>query len=172
MTMSLDEAVTTVQRFAKQYEAVLTLAAEIDKVKKIDQLSGEANDRRSAKLAELASAEKRFNDLMAKIQTADAELADSKISAAQTKENAKAFAESVVAEARREAESVVSSAHSEASRILAEADARLNEVRMAQDAIARAETLLEADLADKRKELLTLESKIDKARKLVASFVG
>lgn len=172
MTMSLDEAVTTVQRFAKQYEAVLTLAAEIDKVKKIDQLSSEANDRRSAKLAEISDAEKRLNDLKAKIQTAESEFAETKIRAAQASEASKAFADGVVSDARKEAERIVSVANGEAAQILSDADAKLKEVKLAQEAIAKAEVVLDADLDAKRKELAALEGKIDQARRLVASFVG
>lgn len=172
MTMSLDEAVSTVQRFAKQYEAVLTLAAEIDKVKKIDQLSAEANDRRSAKLSEVSDAEKRLNDLQAKIQTAESELADTKIRAAQASETSKAFADGVVNDARKEAERILSAASNEAAQIRSDADAKLKEVKLAQEAISKAGVVLNADLADKRKELAVLESKIDEARRLVASFVG
>lgn len=172
MTMSLDEAVTTVQRFAKQYEAVLTLAAEIDKVKKIDQLSMEANDRRSAKMEEIAAAERRLNELKSKIDTAESELADVNIRAAQAKEASKSFSEDIVANARNEASRIVYAANEDAARIVSEVNARLAEVNAAQDAISRAETILDADLAKKRKELAELEGKIASARKLIARFIS
>lgn len=169
--MKLDEAISTVARLAKQYEAVLVLAAEIDNVKKIEQLTQEAEQRRAARQKDADDAEASVKDALKRYEDAKAAASKAKDEAQLLINDARANAEKVVADAKAEAARVVSEAltrASEVSTIAASekvvADAKIKSLE--EEAAA-----LNAKIADSANELANIEKQLTKARALFKGFM-
>ena len=104
---SLADIVTQVQSQARYFRAVLDLADAVDGVVKLDQLRAEADARLSAKGEEEARAAARLDNIMAQIEGANSKVAQ-----------AKAEADSIVANAMRQAGQIASDAQDSARKIL------------------------------------------------------
>lgn len=169
--MKLDEAVSTVARFAKMFEAVQVLAAEIDKVKKIDALTQEAEQRRALRQKDADEAEAAVADAQKRLEAA-------KASAGQAKDDAQL----IINQTRADAEKLIADAKAEAARVVSEALTRASEVSTiaaSEKAVADAKiksleeeaAALNAKIADSANELANIEKQISKARTLFKGFM-
>lgn len=166
--MTLDEAVSTVARFSKMFEAVQVLAGAVTDVSKIDNLTQEAEQRRAARSAEAIAAETRLNELNRKI---DETIARDQANSGQILAQAQEAATRTLKQAQDEAQAILEQATRMAGEAKAKADAEINPLIAKADA-ARSEY---AELTDKieggRKQLQELEAKIAQARDTISQLM-
>ena len=166
---SLADIVTQVQSQARYFRAVLDLADAVDGVTKLDQLRAEADARLAAKGEEEARAAARLDNIMAQIEGANSKVAQ-----------AKAEADSIVANAMRQAGQIASDAQDSARKILEVAkidadgigrDAR-QAAKDARDGLASLKADSEkaaADLDAMRAELATTSKQLADVKAAIAA---
>jgi hypothetical protein len=166
--MKLDEAVTTVARFAKMFEAVQVLASEIDNVGKVKQLGDEAQARLDGYAEKEAAAKASLDAVNAKVDAAIKREADS---AGKIMADAQAEAARTIEKARFEAQSILDQAGKIAADTRAKANTYADPI-IAQAAKAASDwSDLDAKLTAGKKELQELQAKIDQARETIASLM-
>lgn len=166
--MKLDEAVSTVARFAKMFEAVQVLASEIDKVNKIKQLANEAQ----ARVDDFADKEKAAKaSLDAVNKKVDAAIKREADSAGKIIADAQEEARRTIEKARFEAQSILDQAEKMAATTRANAETYSNPI-ISQAAKAASDwSDLDAKLTEGRKDLKELEDKIEQARDTIAKLM-
>ena len=166
--MTLDEAVSTVARFSKMFEAVQVLAGAVDDAKKIDTLTQEAEQRRASRAADADAAEAKLNDLNKKIDEA---IARDAANAGKLSADAQAEASRTIEKARFEAQSILAQAEKMAADTRAKAQADVDPL-VAKAAQASSDwSDLDGKLTAGRKELQELQAKIDQARDTIAQLM-
>lgn len=166
--MKLDEAVTTVARFAKMFEAVQVLASEIDKVGKIKQLADEAQARLDGFAEKEKAAQASLDAVTAKVDAAIKRESDN---AGKITADAEVAAKRTIEQARFEAQSILTQAERMAADTRTKAQTDVDPL-VAQAAKAAADWAdLDAKLTEGRKELQQLQAKIDQARDTIASLM-
>lgn len=168
MTMTTEETVTTVQKFARQFQAVIDLSDHLDSVNKIKQLGDEAQARldniqseEKAAAERIAAANKKLEDAMARAV----------VSAKQIEEDAKKEAERRKLQAENEAHALIEQATRMAGDMTQKAQ---NDIAPLVDKAesARSEWKdMEQKLINGRKELSDLKQKIDQARETIAQLM-
>lgn len=166
--MSLSEAITTVARFSKMFEAVQTVAAEIDKVEKIKQLANEAESRVAGYADKEKVAQQKLAGLNMQIESA---MAREAAIAGKLSADAQEASNRMIEKARFEAQSILAQAEKMAAETRAKADADVAPlIKKAAEA-----TSDWVDLSGKieagKKELSDLQAKIDDAREKIAALM-
>lgn len=169
--MKLDEAVSTVARFAKMFEAVQVLASEIDKVKKIDQLTQEAEQRRAARQKDADDIEAAVVDAKKRLQEALASYNHAKDEAQMAQNDARASADKLIADAKAEAARIVSEAITRASEVSTIAASEKVVAEAKVKSLEDEAAALNAKIADSANELANISKQIDKARTLFKGFM-
>jgi chromosome segregation ATPase len=166
--MKLDEAVSTVARFAKMFEAVQVLASEIDSVGKVKQLGDEAQARLDGYAEKEAAAKASLDAVNAKVDAAIKREADS---AGKIMADANAEAARTIEKARFEAQSILDQAGKIAADTRAKANTYADPI-IAQAAKAASDwSDLDAKLTAGKKELQELQAKIDQARETISQLM-
>lgn len=166
--MKLDEAVSTVSRFAKMFEAVQVLASEVGDVNKVKQLGDEAQARLDGFAEKEKAAQASLDAVKAKIDAAmarDAENAGKIISDAQSE------AARTIEKARFEAQSILEQAGKMAADTRAKAQADVDPLIAKAAQAASDWSDLDAKLTSGRKDLAELEAKISQARDTIAQLM-
>lgn len=166
--MTRDDAVQTLQRFSKMFEAVQAIAAEIDSVQALERLAGEAQQRLNDKRGEVDAASAELAGVESAIERARADLAGVAAEAAQMREQAA----NDVKLSRAKAAKIVDDANAKASQLVSAAE---QIVAAKQSHIAEiGETLaaMDGEATRKKHELAGLDEKIAQARATMAQFVA
>lgn len=166
--MTLDEAVSTVSRFAKMFEAVQVLASEIGDVNKIKQLGDEAQARLDGFAEKEAAAKSSLDAVNAKVDAAIKREADS---AGKIMADSQDEARRTIEKARFEAQSILDQAGKMAAETRAKAQNYADPIVAKAAQAASDWSDLDAKLTEGRIELKQLEDKIAQARDTIAQLM-
>lgn len=170
--MTLEEAVATVARFAKMFEAVQALAGAIDNVSKLDQLTQEAEQRRVDRQKQVDEAEKALAMTNDAVEQATKELKAKKVSIQAATEKARFDADTILNDAKQRAAAVVAEAADRAAQMISSAQETREKYLAEANEAAKAVNSAEAEVADKQKELAVINGQIERARSLLKGFMG
>jgi len=166
--MTPQETVNAVKRFARQLEAVLSLAELVDNANKIDQLREEARGRLNDYEAKIKEAAEKLDAVNKRVESVAAR---ENVVARDINQTAQKQAAQIVASAQFDAQNIVAQAEKMASetRLKAETDAAplVKQAKEASAAWADLSIKLEAG----KKELSDLQAKIDNARETIATLM-
>lgn len=166
--MKLDEAVSTVNRFAKMFEAVQTLASEIDNVGKIKQLGDEAQARLDGFAEKEAAAKASLDEISRKVEQTRSR--ETEI-AAKISSDASDAADRLIKKARSEAQGILEQADRMAAERVSRANAEAEPLVASAEAARKEWTEVSNKLVDGKRELQALESKIAQARQAISQLM-
>jgi chromosome segregation ATPase len=170
--MTLNDAVAALKAHARQLEAVQVIAAAIQDVAAIDQLTDEAEQRRVARQLEVDAAHARLIEVEKRAATVEESIKAAQQRASDILAKAQSSAVEIAAKAKEDAVSAAEKASAEATKTLKGLNADVEKAKADLASLLTASNDMNASLAAKAKELAEIEDKIAKARAIVAGVMG
>lgn len=166
------EDIDTIINQGRVFKAIIAVAEEIKSVEQIDQLTGEANARLSAKQDELAALDKKLATARAAVDNAQAKASAAKDTADNAVEAARLAVQAATDEAKANAAAIVEAAKTEAAAIRADAaKTKSDAAAAAKDAQAKVIELNE-QAAAAAEELVDTNRKLDTVRATIKQMMG
>lgn len=172
MTMSLDDAIASVQRFAALFESVQVIAGEIKSARLVEQLTREATDKRDAMMKEVAQAKDALQQANNAVADAKAKLKTAERKADETVSDAEDRAKAVVVDARSKADSLLAVARSDAAAIIQSAKDDAAKTQHEINDLSVMAKALDAEVTAKSTELNKINAQIEQARDLLKRFIA